>query len=232
MRNGLRGLVGALVLAVTVASAGCTGNGGGGGTGGSLGSGGEVGAGGSSSSGGTVGTGGSPGSGGQAGGGASGEGSVTTLSGTKELNALTPEEATQLCDDTYAYFASAIPREISCKWKALAYATSSSAPSEEKLRSNCTTKETTCLAGSAPTGNPGCGEIPPSCTATVAEYSACISEEVADFIKTVEGLPSCADFTSEGTSAIWDVMGASLPPNCTSLNDECPALYPPTLFVP
>src|ERR1035437_10279859 len=137
MRNGLIGLASAVVLASTMATAGCGSSTGGGGTGGT---------GGSSSSGGVVGTGGSSSSGGQAGGGASGGASVTHLSGTKALNALTAAEATKLCDDTYAYFGSAIPQSTACKWKALSYATSSSPPTQDKLRSNCTSKETGCQA--------------------------------------------------------------------------------------
>jgi len=233
MRNGLIGLTSAVVLFSTMATAGCGSNSSGGGTGGSSSSGGVVGTGGSSSSGGVVGTGGSSSSGGQAGGGAGGGGSVTNLSGTKALNALTAEEATKLCDDTYAYFGSAIPQATACKWKGLSYATSSSAPTQDKLRSNCTSKETGCQAAdpSAVWPNPGCGDLPSTCTATVAEYSACISDEVTDFNQTVNGLPSCTEFTSAGTSAIWDAMGANAPAGCTSLTDKCPDLYPPTLLM-
>jgi hypothetical protein len=155
------------------------------------------------------------------------------VSGANALNALTADEATRLCDDTYAYFASAIPQATSCKWKGLAYATSSSAPTDEKLKSNCTTKETSCL-GAAPSEvwpNPGCNDLPTTCTATVAEYSACISDEVAGFIKTVDGLSSCADFTTDGTTAIWDVMGAEPVASCSSLTAKCADLSYPTLIM-
>jgi hypothetical protein len=47
----------------------------------------------------------------------------------------------------------------------------------------------------------------------------------------VSGLPSCTEFTSAGTSAIWDAMGANAPASCTSLTDKCPDLYPPTLLM-
>ena len=127
MRNGLFGLMSALLLASTMAAAGCTssvaatgsggstGSGGATSSGGSSSSGGAVSSGGSSSSGGTAGTGGTAGRGGtvgsggsSTGGGAGGGSSVTTLSGSKPLGTLTPTEATQLCDDTYTYFGQAI----------------------------------------------------------------------------------------------------------------------------
>ena len=40
----------------------------------------------------------------------------------------------------------------------------------------------------------------------MAQYSACISDEVAAFIQTVNGLPSCATLTSADTSAIFDAQ--------------------------
>ena len=146
---------------------------------------------------------------------------------------MTADETTQLCDDTYAYFVKGIPQATACKWKALSYATSSSAPTEEKLRSNCTTKEGSCMAG-APAAvwpNPGCGDMPSACTATVADYSTCISDQVADFNKTVDGLVECAEFTNDGTSAIWDVMSGNPPASCTSLTDKCPELSLPSLYM-
>ncbi len=257
MRNGLIGIASAIVLVSTMAIAGCNNsNGGGGGgsggasssggttsaggTGGTAGSGGTSSTGGKTGSGGTTASGGNPSGGTSTGGTSSGGGSggssgnsVTTLSGTKTIGSLSTDEATQLCDDTYGYFRSAIPQATACKWKGLAYATSSSAPTEEKLRSNCSTKQTSCLAAepSAVWPNPGCAPVSSTCTATVADYATCIADEVAGFNQTVGGLPACADFTMDGTSAIWDVMGADLPASCTSLNNKCPELYPPTLVM-
>jgi hypothetical protein len=77
--------------------------------------------------------------------GGSNVGPVTTLSGTKALSALTTAEATQLCNDTIAYFKSAINTAIICKWKGPTYATSRSAPNNDVLRQNCTSHETACL---------------------------------------------------------------------------------------
>jgi len=179
MRNRLIGFVGALLFASTVATAGCgsdsvsEGTGGTGGT--SSGMGGT-----SSGMGGTT----------DCTGGASAE-PVTTVSGCKALNALTPDEFTRVCNDTYAYFGSAISAETTCKWKGVAFATSSSAPTEEQLQENCRTKETACLADPSAvwSNNPGCDEFPEDCTATVADWATCITDEATDFIQQVNGLP-------------------------------------------
>jgi hypothetical protein len=237
MRNGLSGLVSALVLASTMVIAGCGSNASSGGTGGNAstggaaGTGGKSGTGGSASTGGAVGTGGSTSTGGQAGGGASGESPVTTLSGTTALGALTATDATQLCKDTYAFFGKAIAMTTACKYKGLSYATSSSAPTDSQFRQICTDRETTCMqkgTGVGSADDPGCGDLPPSCKATVAQYSACMSDEVAAFNQGVGGLPSCATATSASISAVWEVMIPSVPPSCDAINNKCPELSLPS----
>jgi hypothetical protein len=213
MRNGLVGLSSGVLI---VAMAACSNGGGSGGTGGMAGTS-STGTAGTSSGAGTTGTGGS-------GGGAS----VTTLPGGTAVNALSPTEVTQLCNDTYAYFGSAIAKATTCKWRGLAYAASSSAPSDAQAQTNCTNKETSCNQTDPWADNPGCNDIPTTCTATVAEYSACISAEAAAFTQTVNGLKTCATLTRADTAAIFDVMAAAPPASCMALMDKCADLYPPS----
>jgi hypothetical protein len=206
MRNGLVGCLGALVLASTMASAGCGASGDG--TGGSGGT--------------------SPGSGGtQTGGGGSGGDSVTSLSGATSLGALSEAEAAQLCDDTYAYFRNAISTATNCKWKGLSFATSSSAPTEEQLQANCTEKESGCLAdpAAALANNPGCSPFPDNCMATVSDYSRCIKDQVDVFEQTVAAIADCDVLTGTGTDAVWAALGADPPASCTF--PTCTGLYPP-----
>ena len=195
-------------------------------------SGGAVGSGGSSSSGGAVGSGGSSSGGGQASGGATGGGSVTTLSDTKALNALTAADATQLCKDVYAYFGKTIPMATACKYKGLSYATSSSASTDTQFRQLCTDHESSCTQAQSGVGsadNPGCNDIPSTCTVTVAQYSACISDEVIAFNKAVDGLPSCTASTSATISAVWEVMTPPTPASCDAITaTKCPDLTLPT----
>ena len=129
MRYGLTGFLGTMLLASAMASTGCS----------------DTADDGTAAGGGSGGAGGGGGSGGTAGGG----NDVTTLSSSATLMTLTPADATKLCDDTYAYFRTAIPTASACKWKGLSFATSSSAPTQEQLRANCTEKETGCMADPA-----------------------------------------------------------------------------------
>jgi hypothetical protein len=154
---------------------------------------------------------------------------VTTIDDTTVLSTFTDAEATQLCDDIWAYFESTIGTETFCKWRGLSYATSSSAHSEEQLRANCTGTESTCLADPAAAwaGNPGCSAPSADCAATVADYSTCIRDVAADFIQTVGGMPTCDMFTTGdgGTSLVWDFKAADRLPSCNLTN--CTTLWPP-----
>jgi alpha-L-arabinofuranosidase len=201
---------------------------GGGGAGGGAGT---AGAGGGAGAGGVKGTGGSAGGAGGTGGGGAGT-DVTSISGSSTIGSLDASQGTKLCDDTYAYFNKTIPQATACHWKGIAYATSSSAPTEAKLQQNCTNQESACNAGDAGSvwANPGCGDMPKSCTATVADYSTCIKDQAADFNKTVDALSACASFTQAGTAAIWDVMAKDPPASCASLSNKCADLSLPILL--
>jgi hypothetical protein len=213
MRKGFVGLISGMLLA-SVASVGCSSGSGNGGTGGT-------------SSGGTGGTGGGAGtSAGGSGGGSSAP--VTSLSGTTAVNALSPSEATQLCNDTYTYFGTSIAKATTCKWRGLAYAASSSAPSDAQAKQNCTSTETSCNMTDPWASNPGCNDIPSTCTATVAEYSSCIRDEVSAFTQTVNGLVTCSALTRADTAALFDIMAAPLPASCMALMNKCADLYPPS----
>ena len=210
------------VIVSLMAGAGCSSNSsnsGAGGTGGSA-----SGTGGSAS-----GTGGSSG----ATGGSSGN-SVTGVSGTKTIGTLSAAEATQLCNDTYSYFGTAIPHATACKWNGLYRAASSSSMTTDQLRTGCSLAENSCLQSDAGAfSNPGCGDVPKSCTATVAQYSACIMDEVTEFNQTVNGFPSCMTVTMAGTGPIFDALAGGNPPaSCTSLADACPALLVPNPLTP
>jgi hypothetical protein len=215
MRNGRIGLM-ATALASLMAGAGCSSTSNGGGTGG--------------------GTGGSAsGTGGTSGGTGGGTGSsVTAVSGTKTIGSLSAAEATQLCNDTYGYFGTAIPHATACKWNGLYRAASSSSMTTDQLRTGCSLAENSCLQSDAGAFvNPGCGDVPKTCTATVAQYATCISDEVTLFNQTVNGFPSCMTVTMAGTGPIFDALAGGTPPaSCTSLGDACPALLVPNPLTP
>ena len=169
----------------------------------------------------------SGGSGGYAGGGgaASGGGSVTTLSGSKSLGSLSAADATQLCNDTYAYYQRSISQAVLCKESGLAYGVSSSAPTDAQLQQNCKSLEGACLT--APPAVASCGSIPTSCSMTVAQYAACIADQAAAFNAGVAALPGCATVTQNDLQGVWNLVTGDPPASCASLANTCAALEIP-----
>jgi hypothetical protein len=214
MRQRLIGLMTAVLLASTLLNGACSSSSNSAGTGGGSG----TGAGGSAT-----------GAGGM---GGSSSTSVTGVSPTKTISALSAAEGTQLCNDTYSYFGSAIPHATACKWNGLSRAASSSSRTQDDLQKGCALADNSCLQSDAGAFvNPGCGDIPKTCTATVAQYATCIADEVAAFNQTVNGFPACSVVTLADTSSIFDALGGGTPPaSCTSLGEACPALVIPSPF--
>jgi hypothetical protein len=242
MRMGLISVVGSLLLASTMVTIGCGSSASGGGAGGSSSSGGVGGgsskggassgssstsAGGSSS--GTA-TGGSSSST-SAGGSSSNGTSVTTLDDSKTLNTLAPADTTQLCKDTYSYFNSNISMATACKYKGLSLATASSAPSDSEFQKICKDNQSACTQAGTGVGSaesPGCSGLSTKCTATIAQYAACIKDEVAAFTQGLSALPDCATATSAIISKVWEVMAPSTPPDsCDQIANKCPDLTVP-----
>ena len=221
MRTGLIELASALVLVSTMAAAGCS-EGGSGTTGTAGSAGGATGT--AGSAGGTTGTagsmGGTTGTGGSAGGG-----SVTSISGSKTLGSLTAAESDQLCNDTKAYFMTAISKANSCKFSALSNAASTSAPYDTVLRTNCTSMETSCNASATmgPGASTSCFPPAATCTATVAQYSACISDQAALLNQSASTLPSCAAVRLADITPIFGAVEALYQvPGCMALMTACP----------
>lgn len=212
MRNGMFGFAGGLVGASVLLVAGC-----------------------SSSSNGISGVGGSTGGGiGGSGGGsgnvdAGGGTAVTTIMGSKTLGSLTATQATQLCNDTSAYFGRNITKGQACKFGALTFSVSSSAPTDADLRAGCTNTETDCNQSDASTGIAiMCGSIPTSCTATVAQYSTCVVDQSALYKTNLAGLPACSVLTRADFDKItMSLPNASPPASCDALMSACPDLALP-----
>jgi hypothetical protein len=227
MQNGRIGLIGTTLVASMLVIAGCS-SGGASGTGGSSSGGGAGGTGGrssSSSTGGSVGSGGKSSSAGGAGGGSAGS-SITTLDGSKPIGTLTSTEANQLCSDIYTYYGQTISQANLCKWAGLSYGISSSAPTDSQLQTNCKSQETPCLTAGPAAAN--CSAIPSNCTATVAQYSACITDRAAAFNNAVGALPDCDTVTLNDRAGVWDYQAGDAPASCTAITDnKCPTLDVP-----
>lgn len=203
MRNGLMGLAGALSLAATMAVVGCGSDSEGDDTDSST----EMLTPSSCtmSSGGTM---------------------VTNFCGSAALNTLTAAEATQLCTDTGAYITAAISRPTGCKYAAIVAAASTSAPTNEQMQAACASSEASCNQDASVPG-PGemtsCGQIPPTCTATIEQYSTCVMDQADIFEQEANELTSCSMLTFANLSTVYDVpTAANAAPSCVTLQTACP----------
>jgi hypothetical protein len=166
------------------------------------------------------------GSGGSGGGGTA---KVTTLAGTKVFKDLTDAEVTQLCNDTLAYFGSSIPSADRCKWAGLQASSSSSPVSDAMMQMICTTHQNRCSAPDAGTGNSSIcfSSIDSSCTATIAQYAACIADETAGFSAIVKTFPACSAVKVDDIPSIMATEGQPPPASCTAFTNACNALDVP-----
>ena len=111
------------------------------------------------------------------GGGTGSAGAVTSVNGTKPLNTLTAAESTQLCKDSGAYVGRAVSKVNACKALALVLTALGSPTTEAQARATCASIYTPCLSAPAASSSMDtCDSIPATCTATVAQYSACFSD--------------------------------------------------------
>jgi hypothetical protein len=218
-RNTIIGLTGIALLAAAASTAACNDGSEDGGTAGSPNGGATT------NTGGVPGTGGSVSTGGAGYVGDGGSGGVTSLDGGRLLSDLSPAEVTQLCSDGYAYLQAEIDQATLCKAAGLTYTISSSAPTDDVMRENCATREAECLTAAPYVAN--CAPIPSPCTATVAQYTACVADQAAVYGTSVSGMPNCMEISGADRAAIWDFV-AILPESCGTLSPVCSGLDYPT----
>jgi hypothetical protein len=155
----------------------------------------------------------------------SGGTAVTSLCAAAPLGSLTQAQAAQLCTDTGAYVASTVDKAIGCKYAGLITAASSSSPTVEQLQAACTGREATCAQSTTPMGpggNTQCSQIPPTCTATVEQFSTCIKDLTVLFEQGASALVACPMITFASIPAAFDVpTTASAAPSCLALQMAC-----------
>jgi hypothetical protein len=189
-----------------------------------------TGAGGTGGSGGTstAGTGGANG-GGTGGSGQSG-GFMSSLPGSSQIGTLSMDQLQTLCDEFGAYSLNSSlgsdTKEITCRFSALLSAAFTNPQTDSDLQAACQTAYDSCTTQSQ---QDMCNTTPdPSCTATVAEYTACVNDATALLHATLDSIPSCsevtlADLDSDGGSSDQTMTPAS----CQAVENECPSMATP-----
>jgi hypothetical protein len=166
--------------------------------------------------------------------------------GSKPVGQLSGDEAKTLCDNTVAHYrmtlTSSTGRESTCRAAGAVVASlqSTATATDLQIQFTCIAGYTLCEQAIADGGldalsgvgggdggaDPcaGAANPDPTCTATVAQYTACINESEAALMK---AYPSCAELTkaklTELTSAPGGILGAGTNgPACTAFSAACP----------
>ena len=176
------------------------------------------------------------GTGGVSGGNSSGAGNSSagafspSVSGSEQLGDLSPSDTQKLCDDLQQYVSGApfqaAESKFTCGVTGLLGTFAASDKTDAGVQSACQTAYDDCLStlkDTPPMTTMGCQKPDASCTATVAEYTACLNDAVKVF--NTADIPSCSSLTADNvTGALLSVASLSKakPASCTTYEMKCP----------
>jgi hypothetical protein len=164
----------------------------------------------------------------------------TGVDGTKPLGMVTPAEADQICKRSQTWIAKAVAedkqRQLGCRVAGLVAAVAGSGlggggggGGDAQLQAACKMASDTCLM-MAPTTNPtmpaSCQSFPAGCTATVAEYEACLNDIPPTVDMTLTALPTCDKVTTLGLLSLAGLAN-SIPMSCRTFQMKCSAVEIP-----
>jgi hypothetical protein len=154
----------------------------------------------------------------------------STLDGGTEFGQLTQTQLQTFCNEVDSFDTSsgqdADLQKLLCLLAGVLSAEVASPLTDANVRSVCTATYNQCLA-QPPTQAFTCPTTASlvGCTATVAEYSACINDDAKAEIMAFQALPSCGELT---VASLQSDAGASpgvpLPASCQTIEQNCPTL--------
>jgi hypothetical protein len=167
------------------------------------------------------------------GGSSSGGGTfMTSVPGSAPINTLTPTQVQTLCTDLSNYQKTAVPASILCRPAGIIAGdlAAQGGASDSQATQACNDAVTQCEKDpSATSGTSGAmsGTMttmcnpPPTCTATVSEFGACITDIDATFKQFLAQFPTCAQVNS-GTNLTPPADPAE-PDSCKVVDMKCPS---------
>lgn len=153
---------------------------------------------------------------------------TTSVTPTRTLDMLTPEEAKKVCEATGQYIGKGLQDEaftdLGCRVAGLVAILD--VPDTE-IKTACKQAYDACKAAPVPQDLPTdqCGEpTETTCTATVAEYEACVSELPATLRLLSTFIPNCD--TATKTSLLVLAAGRNLlKAGCQAVDKKCPGTF-------
>ena len=182
-----------------------------------------------SAQGGALATGGSGGvSGDGKGGGAAGGATnfVSSLPGGLILGALSDAQIQQLCEEAGRYYTAlgSALQEGACRSAGISAALIAKAATDAEVRESCQGSYASCIAQPIGTSSLDCNDRPDSnCSASVAEYAACLDDSSEALRTQLNGLPSCQSLTAASLPALAAGGAPGASPACATFVQKCPA---------
>jgi len=155
------------------------------------------------------------------------------LPGDKVLGSLTDDEAAGLCKKLSDYFSDDGPvgkniEDVGCRFSSLLTALFTNPPTDAALQASCKASYDTCVAVPSTTSET-CTKPDAACTATVAEYDACVNDELGALNQLLGSAPSCDEVTL--ASASNPLADAPQPTAaCQKIQSKCPSAPAPPGF--
>ena len=170
----------------------------------------------------------------------------TGVDGNKPLGTVTPGEAQSICNATQSWSNQTVTREkqqqLTCRLSSTAIASlgargggMAGAPvTDAQLQMTCQTAYDRCTMMPLPpasTAAPTCQAFPATCTATVAEYEACLNDVPPFLDQTLAMLPTCEMLNRLSVLTILNLPN-TLPASCKTFQSKCAGVpiggLPPT----
>jgi len=149
---------------------------------------------------------------------------ASSVPGDKLLSSLSDQEFAALCKQISDYFSSpgvtAQVQEVTCRTAGLILAELGGAQTDSELKAACKAIYDPCIASPLMSSPGTCSKVDATCTATVAEFQACLADDEQAFPKLKDALPVCADLTLAGLANVPDLSAMSAA--CTTYKDKCP----------
>ena len=152
------------------------------------------------------------------------------LAGDKVLGSLTEAEAAGLCKKLSDYFSDDGPvgksvEDFSCRFSSALTALFTNPKTDAALQASCASLYATCTAAPTTTTET-CSKPDASCTATVAEYDACVNDQLDSLDQLLSSVPACDKLTLASAATFFS--GATqATASCETVQAKCPSAPTP-----
>jgi hypothetical protein len=156
----------------------------------------------------------------------------SSLPGSSQIGSLTPDQQTTLCADMERFMSTPVilesSKELTCRLMGALLAAFAAPTTDAEARSACKPIYDDCKKTPFEADQTTCEPYTASCTATIAELEACMTDFPGILAETANGFPSCDTLSLADLSEDMPTTGAevTLTPACAVIRQKCPEALP------